>query len=150
MSSRREGREIALQLLYQAEWDTSKGGDELIDEYIRELASRAFERDDPALVFAKALIAGVFKHRDELDRFIKKKARGWRLDRIAMVDRNILRLGVFELCYCSDIPPKVAINEAVELAKRFGSDDSSAFINGILDAILKDIMNETGRERDGA
>lgn len=148
MSSRRDGREIALQLLYLAEWDASKGGAKLIDEYRGGLASRTFERDDPALAFAEARIDGVFEHRVELDRLIKKKARGWRLDRIAMVDRNILRLGVFELCYCSDIPPKVAINEAVELAKRFGSDDSSSFINGILDAILKD-MNETGRERDG-
>lgn len=146
MSGRREGREIALQLLYQAEWDTAKGGAELIDEYRTYLASKAFEKDDPALVFAKACIAGVFEHKDDLDRFIKKKARGWRLDRIALVDRNILRLGVFELCYCKDIPPKVAINEAVELAKRFGSDDSSAFINGILDAVLKDINeNETGQ-----
>ncbi|UKL12847.1 transcription antitermination factor NusB [Dissulfurimicrobium hydrothermale] len=148
MSSRRLGREIALQLLYQAEWDPSKDGRELIDEYRDGLSAKTFEKDDVALSFAEDLITGIFEHRRELDNFISKKAKGWRFDRIALVDRNILRLGVFELCYCRDIPPKVAINEAVELAKRFGSDDSAAFINGILDAILKEI-DGIGQGRDG-
>ncbi|MDA8162981.1 MAG: transcription antitermination factor NusB [Desulfobacteraceae bacterium] len=139
MVIRRQGREIVLQLLYQYEWDAKKGVRELVDGYVHELAMREFQEDDPVLEFVFEWLSGVLEHRDDLDLFIREKTKGWRVSRLALVDRNILRLGVFELYYRRDIPPKVAINEAVELAKKFGSDESSAFINGILDAVLKDM-----------
>jgi N utilization substance protein B len=80
----------------------------------------------------------VLTHKAEIDSILKKNAKHWRLDRMASVDKNILRIGAFELCYCPDIPPKVAINEALELAKKFCGGESGAFVNGILDAVLRD------------
>ena len=87
--------------------------------------------------FATTLFAGTAKHRGELDAIIASHADNWQLSRMAVIDRNILRLGAFELLHMDDVPSKVCINEAIELAKRFGDADSGKFINGILDAIHK-------------
>lgn len=86
--------------------------------------------------FASELIRGVGEHLDEIDQLLMKMARNWRVDRMTTVDRNILRLGIYELLFCPEIPVRVSINEAIELGKKFGSADSPAFINGILDKIL--------------
>ena len=137
LSIRHKGREIALQILYQCDWNTIEDIDKVITEYATGLASEAIPEDDPALAFGRTRLQGVLTHKAEIDSILKKNARHWRLDRMANVDRNILRIGVFELCYCPDIPPKVAINEALELAKKFCSGESSAFVNGILDAVLR-------------
>jgi N utilization substance protein B len=143
LSVRHKGREIALQILYQCEWNTTEDIDKVITEYATSLASEAIPENDPALAFGRTRLQGVLTHKAEIDSILKKNAKHWRLDRMASVDKNILRIGAFELCYCPDIPPKVAINEALELAKIFCGGESGAFINGILDAVLRD------RERAG-
>ena len=94
-----------------------------------------FEGGVDAKDFARRLIAGVLEHREEIDRRIEETAENWKLDRIAKVDLVILRLATYELLCCADIPVNVSIDEAIEIAKRFGADDSSTFINGILDKI---------------
>lgn len=134
---RRKGREIALQILYQCDWNIIENIDKVIMEYARDLASEVIPEDDPALAFGQTRLRGVLTHKAEIDSILKKNAEHWRLDRMASVDRNILRIGAFELCYCPDIPPKVAINEALELAKKFCGEESSAFVNGILDSVLR-------------
>ena len=138
LSVRRKGREIALQILYQCDWNTTEDIDKVITEYATGLASEAIPEDDPALAFGRTRLQGVLTHKAEIDSILKKNTEHWRLDRMASVDKNILRIGTFELCYCPDIPPKVAINQALELAKKFCGGESSAFVNGILDAVLRD------------
>jgi N utilization substance protein B len=137
MSLRRRGREIALQILYQSEWGTIEDVDAAIKEYVTGLFPELSSEAESVLAFAKSRLQGVLDHKEELDAILKKCAKRWRLDRMPRVDRNIMRLGAFELCHCSDIPPGVAINEAVELAKTFGGEESGAFVNGILDAVLR-------------
>ncbi len=137
MSIRSRGRKIALQVLYLLEWDPDKDVEGAIEDYLNGLSNRPLSPDDPSLVFARDRIEGVINHLEEIDSEISKLAKNWRLDRMASVDRNILRLGTYELMYCPDVPPQVAINEAIELAKRFGTEDSASFVNGILDALMK-------------
>jgi N utilization substance protein B len=129
MSVRRRAREIALQVLYQL--DLSQGVPlEALNLYFEN-----FRPSEKAREFGLRLIEGVSQNREEIDRLIEENAENWTLKRMATVDRNILRLATFELLRCPDIPFKASLNEAVELAKKFGTDDSSAFINGILDRI---------------
>jgi len=92
--------------------------------------------------FMKRLVLGVLEHFPQLDRLIEQYSENWRLDRINMIDRNILRIALFELLYCEEIPPKVTINEAIDLGKRFGSEDSGSFINGILDRIQNEAVKK--------
>lgn len=107
-------------------------------DYLR-LLDEPISKTDPAFEFAQTLLEGVLCHRDSLDVLIQQHSKNWRLNRMSLVDRNILRIGVFELSYCPDIPGKVAINEAIELAKKFSTDDAVSFINGVLDAVLKEM-----------
>jgi len=88
------------------------------------------------------LVLGVLEHCQEIDRLIKKYSKNWRLDRMNIIDRAILRMATFELLYCEEIPPKVTLNEAIELGKRFGSEDSGSFINGILDRIQNEVIRK--------
>ena len=88
------------------------------------------------------LVLGVLEHRQEIDRLIEKYSENWRLDRMDVIDRSILRMAVFELLYCDEIPPKVTLNEAIELGKRYGSEDSGSFINGILDRIQNEAVQK--------
>lgn len=90
--------------------------------------------------FSETLIRGVMDHADEIDGVITKYAPEWPLEQITIVDRNILRLGVFELKYSTDVPPKVAINEAIEVAKGFGGESSGKFVNGVLGAVFRDLQ----------
>ena len=101
-----------------------------------------FLSDGEADDFLKRLVQGVLEHLSELDRLIEKYSENWRLDRINMIDRNILRIALFELLYCEEIPPKVTLNEAIDLGKRFGSEDSGSFINGILDRIQNEAVKK--------
>ena len=137
MTLRRQGREIALKILYKNEWEPVEDLDEVLDDFRRFLASTPLESDHPSILFARELLEGILSRLAELDGLLKSRASRWRLDRMASVDRNILRIGAYELCHRPEIPPKVAINEAVELAKNFGTVESSAFVNGILDAIYR-------------
>ena len=134
MGARRIGRERALQALYQMEQDARVEAQGALDAAWTAHDDEG-PRDPAADVFAKELIAGVKLHQPELDAIIEEHSHNWRLDRMQRIDRNVLRIGVFELKYLVDIPRKVTINEAVELAKNFGNEASSAFINGLLDRI---------------
>lgn len=130
--NRRSGRAYALQLLY------ARDGDPSSDVYGNtESWAQEFELDvDPAAQqFARELVEAASKRAAEIDQLITTSSKNWRLDRMSRVDRNILRLGTAELMTLRDVPLKVVINEAVELAKRFGTAESSAFVNGVLDRI---------------
>jgi N utilization substance protein B len=131
MTRRTRGREIALQVLYQA--DLNPG---FATEEIRRFVERRLLGDKNLCEFTQALIAGVHEHRPRIDALISVVAENWRIDRMAAIDRNILRLGAFEILYCPDVPTKVAINESLELAKRYSTGQSSRFVNGILDRLL--------------
>ncbi len=130
MKKRSRARELALQFLYQLDLR----GEELLPE-AREFI-RGEEKDAEASKFAQRLVEGTFEHRTEIDKMIQDVAQNWNISRMAVVDRNVLRLATFELLHCDDIPPKVAINEAIELGKRYSTSNSGAFINGILDKIM--------------
>ena len=130
MRKRTQGRELALQLLYQVDLLTKLPTDEQ-EKFLAEHAEGPEVRE-----FAQSLVAGVAEHHADIDAEIEEVAKNWELGRMAIIDRNILRMGVLELCYRSDdIPPKVAINEAVDLAKKYSSKNSSGFVNGILDKV---------------
>ena len=131
MGNRRLARECALQLLYQAEL-SGKRVVAAPPEYWSEAEADHETRD-----FSLRLVQGVDAERAVLDELIDAHSTNWKMSRMAAVDRNILRIAAFELLHCDDIPAKVAINEAVEIAKRFGTTESGAFVNGILDALAK-------------
>ncbi len=132
MRKRTLAREHALKICYQKEL-TKRQPQQSIRYYWEDQEGVAQEVRE----FANRLVAGVVEHQDTIDEKVSQYATNWQLKRMAAIDRNILRLGVFELLYASDIPPKVAINEAIELAKKYGDLESSKFVNGILDKIHK-------------
>ncbi|NPB09080.1 MAG: transcription antitermination factor NusB [Thermodesulfobacteria bacterium] len=134
MGARRKGREIAVQILYQAD----VAGVPLTEAF--STYEGYFSPSPRALEFAKELVNGVAEKQEEIDALIEKFSKHWKLSRMSAIDRNILRLATYELLYRPDIPPKVSINEAVELAKAFGSEESAAFVNGILDAIYREVV----------
>jgi transcription antitermination protein NusB len=136
MGSRRTGRERALQALYQLEMAPGTPADALSAAWAAAASEPEGGRvDAEAQKFAQELVVGVVEHRDEIDRLIEQHSHNWRLDRMSRIDRNVLRLGIFELKYRPDIPKKVSLNEAVELGKNFGTEESSAFVNGLLDRV---------------
>jgi N utilization substance protein B len=136
LGKRRKSRECALQVLFQL--NITK------QEAIKALSQfqEHFSSDGEADEFLKRLVLGVLEHRQELDRLIEQYSENWRLDRINIIERNILRMALFELLYCEEIPPKVTINEAIDLGKRYGSGDSGGFINGILDRIQNEVVRK--------
>jgi N utilization substance protein B len=133
--SRSRCRELALQVLYQAEYLGHRQG-EVIRFY------RHFRERDQVPAYLTKLVEGVAAHQEELDALIRQHSEHWRLERMAAVDRNLLRLALYELLHQSEVPAKVVINEAVELAKRYGSEESGSFINGILDRIRQHVGRE--------
>jgi len=144
MANRHLSRSIAMQSLY--EWDF-KGKDpaklkEFVDKNIEEFAPGIEESS-----FIWQIVNGVVEHIDKLDKIIEKSAPEWPLDQITIVDRNVLRIGLYELLYADrkEVPPKVAINEAIELAKSFGGESSSKFINGVLGTVYREI-GEPGKD----
>jgi len=130
LKRRTRARELALQFLYQLDL---RGGDLLPEA--RDFVT-AEERDAETTRFALRLVQGTQENKPEIDQMIQGVAQNWNISRMAVVDRNVLRLATFELLHCQDIPPKVAINEAIELGKRYSTQNSGAFINGILDKIM--------------
>jgi N utilization substance protein B len=130
--ARRTGRAYALQLLYARDGDPST---DLSGAAVSWAGEFELEIDAAAQTFAKDLVAAAVSRSAEIDALITSASKNWRLDRMSRVDRNILRLGATELLAFRDVPVKVVINEAVELAKRFGTAESSAFVNGVLDRI---------------
>jgi len=140
---RREARELALQLLYAMELNPID-----IEEGLR-LSRENSRASEGARLFAEELVAGVMANRSAIDKKIRGQSKNWAISRMAKVDLNILRLALFELMFREDIPRNVTINEAIEVAKKFGSEESSAFINGMLDEMDADIPDkEKQREND--
>jgi len=131
LGARRRARELAVQILYQMEVNPLDPP-EAQESFWQNVSASGQVKE-----FAFRIVEGVHEHREEIDRLIRKYSEHWRLERIDRVDKNILRMGVFELLYCDDIPVKVALNEAIDIGKKFGTEESGAFINGILDRISK-------------
>ena len=146
MSNRTRAREYALQILYEV--DTSgKDPDAALSAYWENFeagggASGPQVPEESILRFTGELVRGVTSHVSELDVIVERCSINWRLDRMPSVDRNVLRLAVWELTNTADVPMKVVINEAIELGKRFGSEESGAFINGILDRVAAEVGRE--------
>jgi N utilization substance protein B len=129
---RRRAREYALQVLFQLDVTNNKFIDEALKNFWKNI-----KEDDDVKEFANDIVIGTRENIDSIDKIIKKTAEHWAINRIAVVDRNILRAATYELLYRSDIPPSVVMNEAIEIAKKFSTEDSASFINGILDKIQK-------------
>jgi transcription antitermination protein NusB len=133
---RRKSREFALQVLYQLNLSKQDALNALTQ------FQEHFHSSGEADPFQKRLVLGVLEHCSELDPLIEQYSEHWCLDRINLIERNILRMAIFELLYCEEIPPKVTINEAIDLGKRYGSEDSGSFINGILDRIQHEVVRK--------
>ena len=159
MGNRREARERAVQFLFQHDLNPPDQLDAALDEFWQSQRAAAIQAEKgnaawgetPELpppsaeeaamrLFADPLIRGVLEHRAEIDGVIEKHVQNWSLDRMAAVDRNVLRLAVHEMLSRDDIPPVVSINEAVDIAKKFSTHDSGKFVNGILDKIKGELM----------
>lgn len=163
MAIRRDARERAVQFLFQYEINPASDLDAALDDFWLSQNKTAIEREKTHLKwkvagiteedvegpdveemairsFADPLIKGVIEHRDELDEKIRFNMQNWSIHRLATVDRNVLRLAVYEMLYRFDIPPVVTINEAVDIAKKFSTTESGGFVNGILDRIKADLM----------
>ena len=134
MRRRTKARELALQFLYQFDLR----GESVRDDFAEFLD--ASSKDEEVNEFARRLVAGTIEMRPEIDVTLTKVARNWDLRRMAAIDRNILRMAIYELLHCTDIPPKVSINEAIDLGKKFSTQNSGAFINGILDRIKNEYV----------
>jgi transcription antitermination protein NusB len=159
MGKRREARERAVQFLFQHDLNPPEDLPAALEHFWESQRAAAIAEDkavatwgqpvelppptaeDAAIrEFADPLIRGTLEHRDEADEIIKKLAKNWELHRIAAVDRNVLRLAIYEMLHREDIPPVVSINEAVDIAKKFSTQDSGKFVNGILDKVKGGLM----------
>lgn len=136
MVNRRKSRELALQILFKL--DITKEDPSVV----LDCQNDYFLRNKGYNEFTQRIVLGVCGHYKEIDRIIDKYSENWRVERMNIVDRNILRLAVYELIYCQDIPPKVTLNEAIELGKKYGTEESGSFINGILDRIQNEFVKK--------
>jgi N utilization substance protein B len=136
LGRRRKSREFALKVLYQLNITKQD-----VIAVLHQFQEHFLSNEEPD-EFLKRLVLGVLDHGPELDRLIEQYSENWHLDRINIIERNILRIAIFELLYCAEIPPKVSINEAIDLGKRYGSQDSGGFINGILDRIQNEVVRK--------
>ncbi len=144
MGNRRKARENSLQLLYEIDLSQKdfqgvvkefcEGRHHPVKDSSGDLSAQAEIRE-----FTRQIVEGVGHNMGEIDKIVETHSTHWKINRMASVDRNILRMAVFELLYCPDIPPSVTINEAIEIAKRFGTEESGAFVNGVLDHIAKEL-----------
>ena len=130
MRKRTQGREYTLQLLYQFEINPQE-----LDSLLISFWTEHAEVSSEIRNFAEDLVKGTVQHLEELDKVIERYTENWHLNRMAAIDRNILRFATYELLFLSDIPPKVTINEAVNIAKKYSKEDSGKFVNGVLDKI---------------
>ena len=137
MSNRHLARTIAMQTLYEWDFNGRQTADlvGLLHENFKQFAPDFSDQG-----FSEAIIRGITQHQTEIDATITKYAPEWPLEQITIVDRNVLRIGVYELTFAADVPPKVAINEAIEVAKGFGGESSGKFVNGVLGAIFRDLQ----------
>ncbi|MDP2934822.1 MAG: transcription antitermination factor NusB [bacterium] len=148
MSSRHIARSIVLQSLYEIDFRKNKDSDAkiILGKNIKEFGEGIDEID-----FMERLSAGVLEHRPKIDKIIEKSAPEWPLEQITIVDRNVLRMGIYELLFGDkkEVPPKVAINEAIELAKNYGGESSGRFVNGVLGTIYRE-MEKTKEDKSKA
>lgn len=141
MGSRRKARECALQILFELEFSPDQL-EEILKDYWAAQPVKAEVKE-----YATWLLEGLRQHRAEIDRTIEQASEHWRLDRMAMVDRNILRMAVFELLFEKTLPPPIIIDEAIEVARKFSGDEAAVFVNGILDGIYKSLEKDrSGQE----
>lgn len=141
---RRRARECALQILYSLDLNPTMSVETALAHFWRGLTDawrdeEREERDASVITFAEALVRGTMASLEEIDGIVQQASRNWRLERMARVDRNLLRLATYELRFQPDVPVKVIINEAIEVAKRFGAAESPAFVNGLLDRISQEL-----------
>ncbi|MDZ7268529.1 MAG: transcription antitermination factor NusB [candidate division KSB1 bacterium] len=140
LSDRRRARELTLQACYAHELSENEPATIVADVILSKTEAA------PVLTFAEDLFRRTVEHKDEFDQLIKEKAVNWEFNRIAILDKLILRMAICEFLYFEDIPPKVSIDEAIEIAKKFSTEKSGRFVNGILDAVLID-LRKAGRLR---
>jgi N utilization substance protein B len=131
MSARRKGRELALQVLYQL--DMSGGS---LEQALRSFGD-SFEQNPNAREFGEELVRGVLARREEIDQCIAAASQHWRLERLSRIDANVIRIAVYEMTAPPGLPLEIAINEAIEVARKFGTTESAAFVNGVLDEVGK-------------
>ena len=144
-AGRHDARERAMQVLYAFEISG-----EPIEMLVESIGGDMFGRNEEQFLFFQGLVYSVLRQKSEFDEMVKSHVRNWDIARLALLDRIILRLGICEFCSFDDIPPKVTINEYVDIAKRFSTEGSGKFVNGLLDAVLKDLsargmVKKTGR-----
>jgi transcription antitermination protein NusB len=125
---RRKAREYALQILFQLDIKKEKPSAAVLKHFWAE-----YKPDDEVKAFAEEIVKGTFKHLARIDGLIRDCAKNWSIDRMAVVDRNVLRMAMYEILIRMDIPTSVTINEAIEIARKFGTDESGSFVNGLLD-----------------
>lgn len=159
MGQRRDARERAVQFLFQHDLNPTEDLELALSHFWNSQRSAVLAEDKGAAtwgqktelpppsvdetalrVFSEPLIRGTLQHRDAIDEHIKKHAQNWDLHRMAVVDRNVLRLAIYEMLFREDIPPVVSINEAVDIAKKFSTQDSGKFVNGLLDKVKSELM----------
>lgn len=133
MSKRRDAREYALHVLFQLDFNPADARKTLEDFWVGK------ELDPKVKVFTNELVSGVVRELERIDKLIEKHAKHWAVKRIGAVDRNVIRMALYEMLECGDIPPVVSINEAIEIAKKYGSEESGKFVNGVLDCAKKDL-----------
>ena len=143
MGRRRKARESALQILFQLEFNKPQI-DKAVDQFWKEKKASEEIRD-----YSNRIVKGIVSHQDKIDNLIQSLSNHWRLSRMAHVDRNILRIAVFEFLYEKDTAPAVIINEAIEIAKKYSSDEAAAFVNGILDAVKKKLETRKVSSKEG-
>lgn len=136
MGKRRQARELAIQVLFHLEFNSGA------PEEVFDLTCENFAAQASAMPFSKQLVLGVCEKKKEVDVLIRNASKNWRLERMSRLDRCILRLAAFEISFLEDIPPKVSIDEALEIGKKFGSEDSGRFINGVLDNIYNTLVQQ--------
>jgi len=132
MGGRKGARETVLKILYRLDFLKGDKVEEIIEEEIR---GKSLDRE-----YIEEVIKGILNRKSEIDEEINRFSKRWKIEKMNPVDRNILRIGCYEIIFKGDIPPKVSINEAVELAKKYGSEKSAAFVNGILDKLAKELQ----------
>ena len=136
MGTRRQARELAMQVLFYIDM-RDNASLQMLESFCDN-----FSPPKKARPFLLSLVNGVIETRGEIDTLIERFSKNWEIHRMSCVDRNVMRIAVYELLYCEDIPPKVSINEAVDVGKKFGTEESGAFINGIMDSIRDALVNE--------
>jgi N utilization substance protein B len=138
MSARRKGRELALQVLYQLDMSGESS-----EQALRTFAD-SFEHTPGAREFGETLVRGVLDRREQIDASIAQASEHWRLERLSRIDANVIRIAVYEMTTPPGLPLQIAINEAIEVARKFGTTDSAAFVNGVLDAVGKRLQQGSG------